>query len=425
MSAGIDPWKRSVGRELKRDFAEGVVFVEHVDGAELIEIEAGVRVERGLQDFGAQIDVFGPDERADAAALVALLDLVPPAVDLVAHHGGLFNKKRAFGHEIKQVAVRAGDAGEKFPAGKDADAAGGDSFVDKLLVRSVVGLDALAAEARVDGGEQMLSEGRLGERRELRFIEARLRALRLGVELADGLDLVAEELDAHGAVGLGRVDVEDAAAAGELAGHFDEVHLRVAHAGEVRGEHFNVDLFAAAQGDGKAGVVVAIEEAECGGLSGRDEDGDCAGGELPQGGGALLLHVGMRREIFKGKHVVRGHADDAMGIDGAGELAASAEHRLKSLGGLVVRDDDDDELARGAGKEREIEGASGRGESRDTPTPRTKAEMPLYAIKCGGVLQLREHFADKREDHASSSLAAAAMARRALQTGLTRLQRPL
>jgi len=25
--------------------------------------------------------------------------------------------------------------------------------------------------------------------------------------------------------------------------------------------------------------------------------------------------------------------------------------------------------------------------------------MPLYALKCGGVLQLRENLADEREDH--------------------------
>ena len=36
----MEPWKRSVGRELKRDLAERVVVVEQVDGAELIEIEA-------------------------------------------------------------------------------------------------------------------------------------------------------------------------------------------------------------------------------------------------------------------------------------------------------------------------------------------------------------------------------------------------
>ena len=38
--------------------------------------------------------------------------------------------------------------------------------------------------------------------------------------------------------------------------------------------------------------------------------------------GALLLHVGMGREIFKGQNVVRGKTHDAGGIDGAGEFAA-------------------------------------------------------------------------------------------------------
>ena len=69
-----------------------------------------------------------------------------------------------------------------------------------------------------------------------------------------------------------RVDIENAAAAGELAGHLHQVHLRVANAGEVAGEHFDVDLFAAAQGDRQAGVIVAIEEPERGSLNGRNQN---------------------------------------------------------------------------------------------------------------------------------------------------------
>ena len=175
----------------------------------------------------------------------------------------------------------------------------------------------------------------------LRFVEARLRALRFRIELADGVDLVAEELDAHGAVGFRRIDVENAAAARELARHLHEVHLRVADAGQVRGEDFDVDLFAAAQRDGEAGIVIAIEEPERGGLGGRDEDGDGAGGELPQRGGALLLHVGVRRKIFKREDIVGRETDHAAGIDGAGEFATGAEHGLKSFGGLVVGNDDE------------------------------------------------------------------------------------
>ena len=121
--------------------------------------------------------------------------------------------------------------------------------------------DALMAQARVDRGQQVLGDRSLGQRQQFGFVEAALRALRFGIELADGVDLVAKELDAHGAVGLGRVDIENAAAPRELAGHLHQVHLRVAHAGQVRGEGFKVELFAAPQRDGEAGVVLAIEEA--------------------------------------------------------------------------------------------------------------------------------------------------------------------
>ncbi len=239
------------------DLAERRVLVEHVHRAELIEIEAHVRVERRLQDFGAQIDVFGPDERADSGALVALLDLVPPAVDLVAHHGRLVDEERAARHEREQRALGAGDGREELPSRKDADAAGRRGFGGHLFVFD---FDALPAQPPIDRGQQALGDRRLGQRQQLRFVEARLRALRLGIEFADGLNLVAEELDAHGAVGFGRVDVENSAAARELARHFDEIHLRVADAGQVRGEHFDVDLFAALERDGEAGVVLEIEE---------------------------------------------------------------------------------------------------------------------------------------------------------------------
>ena len=79
------------------DLAQRRVFVEHVDGAELVEIEAEMRLQEALQNFGAQVNIFRPDEVADAGALVALLHLVPPAVDLVAHHAGLVDKQNGLG----------------------------------------------------------------------------------------------------------------------------------------------------------------------------------------------------------------------------------------------------------------------------------------------------------------------------------------
>ena len=81
------------GARWKFDFAERRVFFEDVDHAELIEVEAHVGFEGGLQNFRAEVDVLRADERADAGALVALLDLVPPAIDLVADHGRFFDEE--------------------------------------------------------------------------------------------------------------------------------------------------------------------------------------------------------------------------------------------------------------------------------------------------------------------------------------------
>ncbi len=95
-----------------------------------------------------------------------------------------------------------------------------------------------------------------------------------------------------------------------------------------------------------------------------------------------------------------GQADDLGRIHGPGEVATYLQHGLESLGGLVVGDHNNDRLARGAGDEGNVEGAGGCRQSRHTSPPRSKAEVPAYAIKSRNVLQLREDFADERENHA-------------------------
>src|ERR1035438_4940849 len=109
----------------------------------------------------------------------------------------------------------------------------------------------------------------------------------------------------------------------------------------------------------------------------------------------------MRGEIFEWKHVVGGKAHHGRGIYSAGEFAAGAKHRLQCLGGLVVGDYHDDRLAGGPRHERNVERTRGGGQPGHTPPPRTKAQMPSYALKSRGVLQLREYLADEREDHTS------------------------
>src|SRR4051794_18462117 len=145
------------GPRIERDFAQGGVLVDDVDCAELVEVEPKVRLEEALKHFGAEINIFGPDEIADAGALVALLHLVPPAVDLVAHHARFIDEENGLGQQLEQMAFSARHAGEEFPARKDGYAARSCCLDGKLLsfgfCALAVDVDALAAEACVYRGE--------------------------------------------------------------------------------------------------------------------------------------------------------------------------------------------------------------------------------------------------------------------------------
>ena len=86
--------------------------------------------------------------------------------------------------------------------------------------------------------------GELGGGRQLQLLGLAERALREGREPADRLDLVAEQLQARGAVLGGAEDVQDAAAKRELPARLDLVHPLVARFGQELGAEREVDLLA-------------------------------------------------------------------------------------------------------------------------------------------------------------------------------------
>jgi hypothetical protein len=220
------------GPRVQLDLAQRVVFVQHVHHAQLIEVEAHVRIELRLQHLGPQIDIFGPYQRSHRRALMPLLDLVPPAIDLVAHHRRLFDKQRALGQQRQQRLIRSGHGEKNSQPGKTLTPPAAAIRRPSLLVFAFQ-LHALPAQPPMHRGQQALGHRRLGQRQQLRLVQAGLRALRLRIEFADGLNLVAEELDAHRPVRLRRIDVENSAAPRELPRHLHQIHLRVAHRGQV------------------------------------------------------------------------------------------------------------------------------------------------------------------------------------------------
>ena len=132
------------------------------------------------------------------------------------------------------------------------------------------------------------------------MIQSAAAALRFGVEFSDGFDLISEEVDADGAVDLRGVDVEDAAAKGDLAGHFDYVHFGVPGGEEVLDEHIGHVLFADFKVEGQGAVEVTWKELHAGGFNWGDDEACLSGGDLPECGGAGLLDLRVGGEVFEG-----------------------------------------------------------------------------------------------------------------------------
>ena len=156
--------------------------------------------------------------------------------------------------------------------------------------------------------------------------------MRLGIELADRLDLVAEEVDADGALLLGRVDIEDAPAQRDLAGHLDDVDFRVADREQVVDEHIRHVLFAGAESEREAVIEVTREESHTGRFDGRDDEARRGGGlrcgllaQLPERSGAVLLDLGVGREVLEGKYVVPRKAQHRLGRKRPGQFAGSGD----------------------------------------------------------------------------------------------------
>src|SRR6202453_3717804 len=99
------------------------VFVQDIHGAQLVHLQAGQSRDLG-QKFGRRkVDIAGGDERTDTAALVPLLNFVPPSIRLVADHGRLFLEDMHLGKQVEEGTIGSRDRTEKFPTGKDAYAA--------------------------------------------------------------------------------------------------------------------------------------------------------------------------------------------------------------------------------------------------------------------------------------------------------------
>ncbi len=228
------------------------------------------------------------------------------------------------------------------------DAVGGGLLAEQLA--------PIGAEARDGWGV----EGELGDGVEDEAGELVGGALGGGVEASDVLDLVAEQVEADGLALAGRIDVDDAAADGELARLADGLGAVVAAADEEFGQQLGVER--AALLDVEAGVAEGAPRRDAleDGVGGGENDAGFRGGldQSGEGGGAFGDEGGVGRDAVVGQAVPGREPDDldrgieeGNGVREPGETgvvardmqqrarmfgaAAREEARVVALGGAV------------------------------------------------------------------------------------------
>ena len=121
----------------------------------------------------------------------------------------------------------------------------GDETLDREQLGDVGALGAVLQRGDLgarERSERAMLGGELGGGRHLDALGFSQRALGEGREPAQGLDLVAEQVDAHGPLLGGRIEVDQAPAHGELAPVLDLVDALVARLDERRRARLEVEL---------------------------------------------------------------------------------------------------------------------------------------------------------------------------------------
>ena len=104
--------------------------------------------------------------------------------------------------------------------------------------------------------EKLICHRSLRQRQQQCFVDRVGRTLRSWIKSADGIDFIAKELDPNRPLGLGRVHVENAAAQGILAGHFDHIGGSVADRIQVPEQVVEIERLPTPQNAGEFGIVL-------------------------------------------------------------------------------------------------------------------------------------------------------------------------
>ena len=263
--------------------------------------QRGMLVDAGEEVLAAQEQLFGRQQRPLRVVLqeaVALARVGPEVlqrvVDLAVQHqrgivAEVVEDRRRLLEEQRQVVLDAGGG-----------QAGADVLVDARAAR--VAFDLLAP-ARAEGVARGLVHRELAPRQQAHLGHRVQAALRVGVEGADRIDLVAEQVHAVGHRRAHREQVDQPAAHRVLARRHHLADVAVAGQRELRLQRGLVQPHLLLEVEGVAGHEAGRRQPRQRGGGGQQHHVEIAAAHAPQRGQALGDQVLVRREAVVGQRL--------------------------------------------------------------------------------------------------------------------------
>ena len=216
--------------------------------------------------------------------------------------GGLFHPRQRKHLGVRRQVVEQGGGFFEEQGQVVLDTGGDDTAGQVLEDRAAAEVDVEAfAKACLEAGHFVLLHGEFARRQQAHGIHLVYRALGLGVEGAQGLDLVIEQVDAVGQLAAHGEQVDQCTAHGELAMLIDRVDAAVAGGFQPRAHLLHVEGLAHVQHQAAAQQKTRGCQAVQGGGHRHHEDAVAQLRQAVKAGDALGDDVLVRREQVVGQ----------------------------------------------------------------------------------------------------------------------------
>ena len=233
--------------------------------------------ELGPPLFGREIQIGRPYQIADSTAFMSFLYTRPGVFELGFQVLRFVGDDESAREQIEYGAIGAGNGSIELPAREHGHSARADCLLDNLFGAG----NSFSGKSGMNCAEKVVANGSFGQRQEDRFIHGIRGPLGCRFELADGLNLVAEKLNAHRTVRFGRVDIENAAAQRVFAGHFDHIGGCISDGIEVAQQRISIERVTSPHDASQVRIVLSGAQAQGRRRDRRGNDRNRAGGDLP------------------------------------------------------------------------------------------------------------------------------------------------